>query len=272
VSVGQTAAVGLEHATVHAGGRPIWTDLSFTMNAGEFVAVMGPNGAGKTTLLRVLLGLQRLESGTALVSGQPPRPGNPAIGYVPQHRGFDPDLAVRARDLVAWGLDGHRWGVALRRGATTRRVDEMLDLVGARTYADAPVGQLSGGEQQRVRVAQALIGDPDLLLCDEPLHSLDLHYQQRIVELIADWNRRRGATVLFVTHDINPVLTEVNRVLLLAGARWTAGTPAEVLTSETLTRLYGTPVDVLQHRGRVVILGADLGSHAALPDYAPVPE
>jgi len=272
VSVGETAAVKLGGATVHAGGRPVWTDLSLTVAPGEFLAVMGPNGSGKTTLLRVLLGVQRLEAGTALVSGRPPRPGNPAIGYVPQHRGFDPDLPVRGRDLVAWGLDGHRWGVGLRRGTTMRRVDEVLDLVGARGYADAPIGQLSGGEQQRIRVAQALIGDPDLLLCDEPLLSLDLHFQQRIVELIADWNRRRGATVLFVTHDINPVLSVVGRVLLLAGARWTVGTADEVLTSGALTRLYGTPVDVLHHRGRVVILGADLGSHEHPPDYAPVPE
>lgn len=148
----------------------------------------------------------------------------------------------------------------------------MLDLVGAMAYADAPIGQLSGGEQQRIRIAQALVADPRLLLCDEPLLSLDLHFQHRIVELIADWNRRRNATVLFVTHDINPILSVVDRVLLLAGARWTVGAPSDVLTGETLTRVYGTPVDVLHHGGRIVILGADLGSHESLWDHGPVRE
>jgi zinc/manganese transport system ATP-binding protein len=265
------AAIRLEGASLYAAGRPVWADLSLTIARGEFLAVLGPNGAGKTSLLRVLLGLQHLRDGTATVWGRPPRPGRAAIGYVPQQTGFDRDLPVRGRDLVAWGLDGQCWGIGLRRGATWRRADAMLDLVGARAYADAPIGQLSGGEQQRIRIAQALVGDPQLLLCDEPLLSLDLHFQQRIVELIADWSRRRNATVLFVTHDINPVLSVVDRVLLLAGARWTVGTPAEVLTSETLSRTYGTPVDVLHHGGRVVILGADLGSHESLDPRRPVP-
>src|SRR5271155_3736043 len=150
-------AITLDRATVRIGGRPVWTDLSLIVAPGEFIAGMGPNGSGKTTQLRSLRGLQRLQAGTALVWGASPSPVNPTIGYIPQQRGFDPDLPVRGRDLVAWGLDGHRWGVGLRRGATMQRVDEMLDLVGARAYADAPVGQLSGGEQQRIRAAQALI-------------------------------------------------------------------------------------------------------------------
>jgi len=269
MSEARAPAVALEGATCRAGDRPVWTDLSLAVRPGEFLAIMGPNGAGKTTLLRVLLGLQRLAVGRALVAGQPPRPGNPAIGYVPQHRGFDPDLPVRGRDLVAWGLDGHRWGVTLRPRATARRVDDLLEYVGARGFADAPVGELSGGEQQRLRIAQALIGNPTLLLCDEPLSSLDLRYQQMVVGLITDWNRRRGATVLFVTHDINPVLSVVDRILLLAGTRWAEGAPTEILRSETLTRVYGSPVDVLEHRGRVVILGADLGAHEPIRDYEP---
>ena len=269
MSTAAGAAVFLDRASFHVGGRAVWADLSLAIPPGEFLAVLGPNGAGKTSLLRVLLGLAHLYTGTALVWDRPPRPGNPSIGYVPQQTGFDRDLPVRAKDLVALGLDGQRWGIGLRRGPTWRRADEMLDLVGARGYADAPIGELSGGEQQRVRVAQALIGDPGLLLCDEPLLSLDLHFQQRIVELIGDWNRRRGATVLFVTHDVNPVLSVAHRVLLLAGARWTVGTPSQVLTSETLTRIYGAPVDVLHHGGRVVILGADLCKHETLPEHTP---
>jgi zinc/manganese transport system ATP-binding protein len=188
---------------------------------------------------------------------------------VPQQRAFDRDLALRGRDLVALGADGHRWGWSFSSRATAQRVDEMLRAVDAQRYANTQVGRLSGGEQQRLRVAQALIGHPRILLCDEPLLSLDPNYQQAIVELVADWNRRHGATVVFVTHDINPVLSAVDRVLLLAGGRWAVGHPDTVLTSETLSRVYGAPVDVLRVRGRVVVLGVELGGHEPLPD---VPE
>ena len=258
---GQPPAVRLERASLRLGGRPIWTDVSLTVASGEFLAVIGPNGVGKTSLLRVVLGLQSLSAGTVQVGGRAPRPGNAPIGYVPQQRAFDPDLPIRGRDLVGFGLNGHRWGVTVRPEGVRKRVDGILRRLDAARYADAPVGQLSGGEQQRLRIAQALVGDPTILLCDEPLLSLDLHFQQVIVQLIADWNRSRGATVIFVTHDVNPLLSAVDRILLLAGARWAAGSPDEILTSETLTRVYGLPVEVLRHRGRVLVVGAELGGH-----------
>jgi len=254
-------AIAAQSATLAFGARRLWEALTFTVPRGEFLVVLGPNGAGKTSLLRVLLGLQRLTSGSVLIDGRPPRRGDPRIGYVAQYRAIDPDLPVLGRDLVGFGLDGHRWGGGLRSRASAARIEEALDLVGARSYADTPVGRLSGGEQQRLRIAQALVSGPGLLLCDEPLQSLDLHYQRVVVEQIADWNRRRGATVIFVTHDINPVLPAVNRVLLLARRRWALGAVDEVLTAETLSRLYDAPVDVLRHEGRLLIVGADLGAH-----------
>ncbi len=254
-------AVRLEHASLGLGGRTLWEDVSLTVPSGEFLAVLGPNGAGKTSLLRVLLGLQAVSRGHVQVRGRAPRHGDAAIGYVPQQRAFDLDLPIRGRDLVAFGLDGHRWGLSLGSRRASGRVDEMLAMVGAERFADAAVGRLSGGEQQRLRVAQALIGDPDLLLCDEPLLSLDLTSQQTIVELIAAWRRRCGATVIFVAHDINPLLPVVDRALLLAGGRWAVGRPDEVLTTETLSRLYGSPVEVLRVHGRVVVLGAEIGGH-----------
>ncbi|HEV2439302.1 MAG TPA: ATP-binding cassette domain-containing protein [bacterium] len=254
-------AIAAQSATLALGPRRLWEALTFTVPRGEFLVVLGPNGAGKTSLLRVLLGLQRLTSGSVLIDGHLPRRGDPRIGYVAQYRAIDPDLPVLGRDLVGFGLDGHRWGGGLRSRASAARIEEALDLVGARSYADTPVGRLSGGEQQRLRIAQALVSSPGLLLCDEPLQSLDLYYQRVVVEQIADWNRRRGATVVFVTHDINPVLSAVNRVLLLAPRRWALGAVDEVLTAETLGRLYDAPVDVLRHEGRLVIVGADLGAH-----------
>jgi zinc/manganese transport system ATP-binding protein len=235
--------------------------VSLTVPRREFLAVLGPNGAGKTSLLRVFLGLQRLSRGRVLINGHPPTHGSREIGYIPQQRAFDPDLPLRGRDLVAFGLDGHQWGFSPRFRASAGPVEDMLGLVGAGGHADIPVGQLSGGEQQRMRVAQALIGSPGLLLCDEPLLSLDPNSQQAIVQLIAEWARRRNATVVFVTHDINPLRAVASRVLLLASGRWAVGPIERVLTTETLTSLYGAPVEVLHVQGRVVVLGAELGGH-----------
>ncbi len=257
--------VRLVEATLRLGGRTLWEDMSLVVPRGEFLAVLGPNGAGKTSLLRVLLGLQHLSRGQVRIDGRPPMRGSVAIGYVPQQRAFDPDLPVRGRDLVAFGLDGHRWGVSRHLRTSEERIEEILKLVGAERYADAPIGRLSGGEQQRLRIAQALVGNPRLLLCDEPLLSLDPNSQQAVVQLIAEWNRRRNATVVFVTHDINPLHAVARRVLLLAGGRWAAGPVEQVLTTETLSRLYGTPVEVLTVQGRVVVLGAELGGHEPVP-------
>jgi zinc/manganese transport system ATP-binding protein len=263
-------AVFLERAGLQLGRKMVWEDLTLTVREGEFLAVVGPNGSGKTSLLRILLGVQPVTAGRVEVLGQPPRRGNPLLGYIPQQRAFDPELPIRGRDLVAFGRDGHRWGWSLPSRAAAQQVYEMLRVVDASGLANSPIGRLSGGEQQRVRIAQALIGDPRILLCDEPLLSLDLHHQQTIVQLISAWNRR-GTTVILVTHDINPVLSAADRVLLAAGGRWAVGDPDAVMTSDTLSRLYGAPVDVVRVGGRIVVLGVDLGGHeplAALPEVA----
>jgi zinc/manganese transport system ATP-binding protein len=258
--------IRIERSTLRLAGRTIWRDLSLRVEPGEFLAVIGPNGAGKTSLLKVLLGLLP-SSGVVRVLGEPPRRGNRRIGYVPQQKAFDPELPVRGRDLVRMGFDGDRWRFGGLPGAG-RRVDDMLAAVGAAAFAEAPVGRLSGGEQQRLRIAQALVGEPQLLLCDEPLLSLDLHNQREICELLGDWQQRSGGTVVFVTHDVNPVLNLTSRVLAVVGGRWAAGRPAEILTSATMSDLYGAPVDVLRVRGRVVVLadtGDPFGGHHELP-------
>ena len=266
-------AVRIERSTLVLGQRTIWRDLSLEVTAGEFLTVIGPNGAGKTSLLKVLLGLLPT-SGTVEVLGRPSDKGNPRIGYVPQQKAMDPDLPLRGRDLVRMGLDGARWGPGLPSRQIERRVAEALGSVGASAYADAPAGRLSGGEQQRLRIAQSLVGEPDLLLFDEPLLSLDLHNQREICALIAGWQRERGGTVIFVTHDVNPVLAMTDRVLAVVSGRWAEGSPDEILTTETMSELYGSPVEVLRLRGRVVVLadtGDPLGSHhdiAELPQQA----
>jgi zinc/manganese transport system ATP-binding protein len=250
--------VRLRGARLVLGSRVLWDGLDLDVTPGEFLAVLGPNGSGKTSLLRVLLGVQPLTAGTAEVEGRPTRRGSSRLGYVPQQKTLDPQLPLRGRDLVALGLDGHRWGFSTRgvaRRKRRQRVAAALEAVGAAGYADVPVGRLSGGEQQRLRVAQALVGDPSVLLCDEPLLSLDLAQQRAVASLIDARRREHGTTVLFVTHEINPILPFVDRVLYLVDGRFRIGTPDEVMTSATLSQLYQTEVDVLRVRDRIVVIG-----------------
>ena len=258
-----TPAVALRGAAVRFGDRTLWQGLDLDVAPGEFIAVLGPNGSGKTTLVRVLLGLLPLSAGEVRIDGAPPRRGNPTIGYVPQQKALEPDLPLRGRDLVGLGLDGHRFGLGLTGRHTRRvRVDAALAAVGGSGYADAPVGRLSGGEQQRLRVAQALVGDPSVLLCDEPLLSLDLAHQRTVTRLIDERRRTAGTAVLFVTHEINPVLPLVDRVLYLVEGRFRVGPPSEVMTSAVLSELYRTEIDVLRVRDRLVVVGAEgAGAH-----------
>lgn len=243
-------------AALRRGDRELWSGLDLDVAPGELIAVLGPSGSGKTTLLRAILGLEPLSEGTITALGAPVHGrGNRRIGYLPQARPLSRDTAMRGRDLIALGVDGHRFGLPFARRSDRDRVEELIDAVGARDFADKPVGVLSGGEQQRLRVGQALADDPRLLLCDEPLTSLDLANQQGVVRLI-DEHRKTGAGVLLVTHDINPVLGKVDRILYIANGRFTLGRPQDVLTSPVLTDLYGAAVFVLRAGDRLVVVGA----------------
>lgn len=251
-----TAAIHLEDAALGFGHRTLWSGLDLNVAPGEFLAVLGPNGSGKTSLLKVLLGLQPLSAGRASIAGKPVRSGNDRVGYIPQQKTLDAGTTLRGRDLVEFGLDGHHWGLGLRgRGGRRAAVDAALEAVGATHYANAPVGVLSGGEQQRLRVAQSLVGNPDVLLCDEPLLSLDLANQQMVAQLIDNRRHSADTAVLFVTHEINPILPMVDRVLYIVDGRFIVGTPDEVLTTTVLSDLYRTQVDVLRVRDRVVVVG-----------------
>jgi zinc/manganese transport system ATP-binding protein len=247
--------VQLEGAQARIGGRTIWSDVSITIAAGEFTAILGPNGSGKTTLLKVLLGELPLANGSALVLGQAPGAVSRQIGYLPQRRHFDPSIRIRGVDLVRLGLDGARWGLPTRRTGR-ERVDQAIALVGAGDYATRSIGRLSGGEQQRLLIAQALVSRPSVLILDEPLDSLDLPNQTSVAALLARICRQQGVSVLLVAHDVNPLLSYLDRVVYFGGGAAAVGTPAEVITARTLSDLYGVPIEVLRTAdGRLFVAG-----------------
>jgi zinc/manganese transport system ATP-binding protein len=264
-SIRQAPVVELAGAAVELAGRTIWSQASFTVHAGEFIVVLGPNGAGKSTLLKVIVGLQPLRAGEVRVFDRPSRHERFRIGYVPQRRTLESDLYVRGRDFVRLGFDGHRWGFPfpiLGRHEASARVQEAILAVEAAAYADRPIGQLSGGEQQRLLLAQALVGDPRLLLLDEPLASLDLRNQQAISQLVARLAQEREMTVMLVSHDLNPVLGLLDRLVYVARETVTIGTPDTILTTENLTRLYNSPVEVLHdQQGHVFVVGLEAEGH-----------
>jgi zinc/manganese transport system ATP-binding protein len=256
--------VSLRGAAARIGGRTLWSGVDLDVHAGEFVAVLGPNGVGKTALINVLLGLVRPSAGVVRVLGRRPGRANHSVGYLPQRRSFDASLPLRGVDIVRLGLDGDRWGTPLplppgigpRRRAARQRIAEVIDLVGARTYAHRPIGACSGGEQQRLLIAQALACRPRLLLLDEPLESLDLSHQGAVAALIGRICRQERVGVVMVAHDVNPILPYLAQVVYIAEGGAAVGPPERVITTETLSRLYDTPVEVLRTRdGRLAVVG-----------------
>jgi zinc/manganese transport system ATP-binding protein len=250
--------ISLDGVTVELGGRTIFNEVSFTVKKGEFVAILGPNGAGKTTLFKLLLGLLKPARGDVRVLGAIPHRGDGNIGYAPQHRVLETDLALRARDVVGFGLDGNKWGIGFGSRKRDVMIDAVLKEVDAYQFADAAVGYLSGGEQQRLLIAQALITDPQILLLDEPLSNLDISHAQEIITLLTEISKHRAVTIMLVSHDINPLLPAANRVLYMAHGHSAMGTPDEVVTSATLSKLYDTNVEVIRSADHVFVVGAEI--------------
>lgn len=256
-----TPAITLRDAGIRRGGRWIWRHASLDVPAGAFVGIVGPNGAGKSTLLRVVLGLLSLDEGDVRVFGARPRRGDRAIGYMPQLRQGQTGLPIRGHDVVRFGADGDRWGFALHGPENRRRVARVnaaIAAVDASAYANERIGNLSGGEAQRLFLAQALVGEPRLLVLDEPLASLDIAQQASVLALVASLARERAMTVLLVAHNVNGVLPYLDRVVYVANGRIASGTPEEVVTSETLSEIYEAPVEVVRDsNGRRFVVGVE---------------
>ncbi|MCV7028985.1 metal ABC transporter ATP-binding protein [Mycobacterium sherrisii] len=261
----EQTVVRMRAASAVVGGKTVWSEVSLELGAGEFVAVLGPNGCGKSTLLKSLIGLTPTRGLVEVLGARPGRRAN-LIGYLPQRRAFDASVRIRGIDVVSLGLDGARWGtpvpglarlLAPRRSARRRqRLDYVIDMVGAADYATRPIGRCSGGEQQRLLIAQALIRRPKLLLLDEPLDSLDVPSQAGICALVGDVCRRENVAVVMVAHDVNPILPYLDRVIYLAAGSAMIGTPEEVITADQLSALYGMPIDVLHDRaGHLFVVG-----------------
>ena len=257
VEVGSDLIVG-ENVTAGYRGKVVWSGANFSFGRGEFVAVIGPNGAGKTTLFRMLLGLQPALKGSLKVLGTEPKRGNTRIGYVPQRHTIDSETNIESRELVRLGLTGGRWGVNPFSHRDRDAADKALEAVGGMDIAHRPLGVLSGGELQRIFLAEALVGNPDILLLDEPLSNLDIRRETELLHLVNDVVRTRGVTALLIAHNINPLLPHIDKVMYLANGKVATGTPGQVLTSESLSDLYGIQVEVLRDpHGNVAIIGVE---------------
>lgn len=213
--------VNVQDAQMHFGERLLWDSVNFGIHTGEFVALLGANGTGKTTLLKSLLNLLPLTKGQVILSQ------NLRIGYVPQLKEFDPKLPIRGRDLVRLGLDGTNllfgwWDPKktfgrywLSNQQKKVRIDKAIAEVGGQAFADAPLDMLSGGEQQRMRIAQALVAEPDLLLMDEPLLSLDVASQQIVCKILAHRKQAHQTAILMISHELEPIIPLIDKVVLL---------------------------------------------------------
>jgi zinc/manganese transport system ATP-binding protein len=246
--------VELDRATIGIAGHNVLSDVTFAIRAGEFIGVLGPNGAGKTTLMRAILGLLPSSGGTLRVFGRAPQCGDRTIGYLPQVRTVLPDLRVRGLDFIASSLNGERWGVPSLNHQDRGMIEETLNAVGARDLARRPLSAMSGGERQRLLLAQALIGSPKLLLLDEPLISLDARHQEVAIAVVRKVCRERGITVLFSAHELNQLLGTLDRVLYLGNGQAVLGTVEQVITAPVLSRLYGTDIQVVRADGHIFVM------------------
>lgn len=247
--------LSLENISVNFGNHLVLKSINVKVYPGEFIGLIGANGAGKSTLLKIILGLLQPSEGKIEIAKSGSKDIKNLIGYVPQKIFLEPNIPLRGRDLVALGLDGNKFGIPFPSKKREKCINEMLEAVDALKYADSPVGKLSGGEQQRLLIAQALLTNPKILLLDEPLSNLDIKSTYEVISLISRIGRERGVAVILVAHDMNALLGAMDKVLYLADGNAVMGRVQEVFQSDVLSKLYGYPVEVLHVKGRIMVVG-----------------
>jgi zinc/manganese transport system ATP-binding protein len=257
----EDAVIQAENLAAGYGSKPVWKDATFSIGKGEFVAIIGPNGAGKTTLFRLLLGLQRPLGGILRLFGAEPRRGSPRVGYVPQQHVVDDESHIESLELVRLGLSGKRWGFNPFSHQDSEAAFDTLAGVGGLDLAHRPLAELSGGELQRIFLAEALVSNPSLLLLDEPLSNLDMRRERDLLRLVNEVVQARDVSALLIAHNINPLLPYLDKVIYIANGKVASGSPAEVFTSERLSALYDIDVEVLHDsKGNIAIVGVE-GHH-----------
>jgi ABC-type Mn2+/Zn2+ transport system ATPase subunit len=243
-----TALIKFDRATLGYGRRAVLSDLTFDIPEGDFLGIVGPNGAGKTTILRAILGTLDPMNGTVTIA-----PGL-RFGYVPQRDSVDYNFPLKVIDVV---LMGRYDRVGLGRRPTKADRDlavQALEHVGISALAERPLGSLSGGQKQRTLIARALVGEPTVLILDEPTNGMDLVATTQILSLIRELHDRDNLTVLMVSHALNEVANYVERIALTVERGFRIGTVGEIMTEQTLTEMYGIPVDVDEMHGHRIVV------------------
>jgi zinc transport system ATP-binding protein len=214
----------------YGGGPPVLRDVDLTVNPGELVAIAGPNGGGKTTLVRLALGLERPDTGRALLYGEPAHrfSRRATLGYLAQRAQLDLDAPATVAEVVAAGrlAAGGLLGPLRRRERAI--IDESIDRVGLTAQRSWPLAKLSGGQQQRAFIAKALAGQPSLLVLDEPTTGVDVESQEALAALLDRLHRELAVTVLYVSHEFGAIERYVQRLVLVRGGIVFDGPPAEL--------------------------------------------
>jgi ABC-type Mn2+/Zn2+ transport system ATPase subunit len=241
-------AVEVRGVRVNLGGQEVLRGVDLAIPAGELVALIGPNGSGKTTLLRALLGLQKISAGEIRLFGQPAlAAGLPRVGYVPQRFPLEPSFVLSVREFLALRLRATRHWFWKSSAAVDEALRESLAEIGVAALLDKPLAALSGGQLQRVLIAFSLLVRPDLLLLDEPTAGVDAPGEDTFYDLIAGVHRRRGLTVVLVSHDLSMVCRHANWVFALNGVVCCEGPPDQVMNAESLKQAFGIHVSPYHH-------------------------
>ncbi len=235
--------ISVRHLWAGYDGEPVLIDVNLTVEELDFIGLIGPNGGGKTTLLKVLLGLLPPMRGEVRIMGREVEEGRRYVGYVPQSVEFDRDFPISVWDVARMGRLGRRRLLQRYTAHDDEVVAQVLREVDMLDLRDHPIGTLSGGQRQRVYVARALATEPQILLLDEPLSSVDPQVSMNIYELLDRLNER--VTILMVSHDMSAISSHVKAVGCLNHRLFYHG--EKQITPDMLEAAYQCPVDLIAH-------------------------